>query len=41
MSEQYLTETIYAKYVFPDKELLDISRKMARAEAAINEKLDE
>lgn len=36
-----LTETIYVKYVFTDKELLEMSRRMARAEAAINEKMDE
>ncbi len=36
-----ITQTIYTKYVFTDKESLELSRKMARAEAAINEKLDE
>jgi hypothetical protein len=36
-----LTQTIYVKYTFTDKESLDLSRKMARAEAAINEKMDE
>ncbi len=36
-----LTQTIYVKYVFPDKELLELSRKMAGAEATINRKLEE
>lgn len=36
-----LTETIYVKYNFNDKELLDYSRKMARAESTISEKSDE
>jgi hypothetical protein len=36
-----MTHVIYVKYVFPDNELLELSRKMARSEAAINEKMDE
>lgn len=36
-----LTHTIYVKYTFGDKESLDLSRKMARALAAISEKGDE
>lgn len=36
-----LTETIYTKHVFTDKEQLELARKMARAEAVISEKTDE
>jgi hypothetical protein len=35
-----LTETRFIKYSFTDKELLDLSRKMARAENLIGEKAD-
>lgn len=41
MSMENMTHVIYVKYVFPDNELLELSRKMARSEAAINEKMDE
>jgi len=34
-------ETIYVKHIFTDKEQLELARKMARAEAVINEKTDE
>ncbi len=36
-----LTQTIYVKYTFTDKEFLALSRKMASAEAAIGERMDE
>ncbi len=36
-----LTQTIYVKYIFPDKELLELSRKMASAEATISRKMEE
>lgn len=36
-----LTQTIYVKYTFTDRESLDLARKMGRAEAAIKEKMDE
>lgn len=36
-----LTQTIYVKYTFNDKELLELSRKMAGAEAAIDRKMEE
>jgi hypothetical protein len=39
--DNILTETRFLKHEFTDKELLDISRKMARASAEINEKLDQ
>lgn len=41
MSMENMTHVIYVKYVFSDNELLELSRKMARSEAAINEKMDE
>lgn len=41
MSSQPITETIYTKYQFNDKELLDLSRKMAGAEAMISRKMEE
>lgn len=36
-----LTETRFMKYTFTDRESLDLARKMGRAEASINEKMDE
>jgi len=36
-----MTETVYIKHPFTDKELLEVARKMSRAESTIREKEDE
>jgi len=36
-----ITETIWIKHVLAGDEIMDLAQKMARAEASINEKLDQ
>jgi hypothetical protein len=39
--ETNLTHTVYIKHTFIDKEIIDLSHKMASAEATINRKMEE